>query len=465
MIECINEIKIDSKLGLFGISLVNMGGGKKAHLCVYSDENMDPGEECLKLPKDTMKIALFDPDGNRLWTKDLGKGVMPGVWFCPVLPFDLDKDGVDEIYFLNNLNVEHPFSMEGRVLEAFSPITGETLGRWKWPKTTFNERMSLAYRYYLVGGYSNGEPVLVTAQGTYEDMYLQGYGTGMEKKWEIAFPKTEKGPRAGHLTPVIDINDDGIDEIFWGERLISLETGEVLKCYAPEFNAHSDILIPYINYDTGKKYFYTTREGDEEIPPRVVTYDIDTGDIVWKAVEEGHMHYGWIATLGTEENHKRVAMAMRTIQRFTEVGEVVSGKELYYFDAYTGEPIELDLPFKGYDAMPVDINGDGISEFYCGNGEYAGCFFDQYGNMLFDTGTAAEGVAVESRSGRIFKDIPCEQIIVHCSNGKVKVFADTEAKGSKLFNFKHTYKGYHDFAEKLMTTGYNKVCSDSMCGI
>jgi hypothetical protein len=461
MIKCIKEFDLgEENIKIFSMVPVNIGNGKRAFLCVFSKDDVDPGEEFFHFPKDTLKFSLFDEYGKKLWTKDLGEGVIPGVWYCPVLPFDLDKDGIDEIYYLNNLNPSAPLTMEARVLEALSPITGQTIGQWKWPMTTFNERLSLAYRYYLIAGYSHGEPVLITAQGTYEDMYLQGYGTGMNKKWEIVFPKEAGGPKASHLTPVIDINDDGIDELFWGERLISIETGETIKCFDKSFNGHSDKIIPFIDYETGKKYLYTTREGYDEIPPRVVTFDVDTGNIVWKALEKGHIHFGWIGTVGVEQTPKRIAMATRVNQRFTQTGQVVDGKEVFYFDAFSGQEIELDVPFKGYDAMPLDINGDGISEFFCRSGEYAGCFFDQQGKMFF----RIEEI-LTARGARILPEIPCEQLLVLLKSGKVKIFADTTAKESKLFEFKHSYKGYHNFCERLMASGYNKLGSDSLCGI
>ena len=460
-IKCVKEFDLKTEdISYFGMVPVNMGDGKIAYLCVHSKDNVDPGEEFFHFPEDTLKFTLFNEDGNVLWEKDLGKGVIPGTWFCPVIPLDLDKDGVDEIYFLGNTNPNAPLTMVCRVLEAISPLTGETIGQWKWPMTTFEDRLSLAYRYYLIAGYAHGEPVLVTAQGTYGDMYLQGYGPGMVKKWEIKFPKDMEGPKASHLTPVIDINDDGVDELFWGERLISLETGEEVMCLDKNQNSHSDTIVPFVDYKTGKKYLYTTREGDEEIPPRVVTFDVDTGEIVWKAVEIGHMDYGWIANMGDEENLKKVAMAMRVIQHFGPKGQEVTGRELYYFDAFTGEPLELDLPFLGCDAMPVDINGDGISEFFCMRGDDAGTMFDQYGNVIFKIDEFGS-----TRGTRLLRELPCEQLLIMRKDGKVQIYADTDAVGSELFEFKNTYKGYHDFAERLMASGYNKVWSDSLCGI
>ena len=80
--------------------------------------------------------------------------------------------------------------------------------------------MSHSYRFFITGGYVHDKPVLVTAQGTYRDMYLQGYGEGMEKRWDIKIPYDDGGARSSHLCPVLDFNDDGVDELFWGERLI-----------------------------------------------------------------------------------------------------------------------------------------------------------------------------------------------------------------------------------------------------
>ena len=367
-------------------SLVKLGNGRYGFLFVYSNDTVDPGEEYYHHPTDTLKISMYSSDGKCMWTKDLGKGVIPGIWFCPVLPFDLDQDGVDEIYFLNNLNSEAPFSLVFRKLEALSAITGETIGRWDWPQNTFNERLSLCYRFYLVSGYSHGEPVLITSQGTYGDMYLQGYGPGMIKKWEKVISKDEKGPKASHLTPVLDFNNDGVDELFWGERLISLEDGCEVICYDKEnYNGHSDTIIPFIDYKTGESYLYTCREDPTDEPaPRIVTYHAD-GRRAWTAFDDacsGHMHYGWLATVGKPGNIKRIAMAMKYDRSFGENSVVYGENEEFYFDAVTGEKIEFKIPCKGSLVFPIDINGDGFSEFFCFEGEYKGYIFDQEGRKI-----------------------------------------------------------------------------------
>ncbi len=467
-IECLREFNLESP-GIKHVrsAPVNLGDGKEGVLFVYSYDSIDPGEEYYHHPKDTLKIAVYTAEGKRLWVKDLGEGVIPGIWFCPVLPLDLDCDGVDEIYFVNNINPNAPLSFVYRKLEALSPLTGETIGRWDWPQNTFNERLSLCYRFYLIAGYSNGKPVLITSQGTYGNMYLQGYGPGMEKKWDIVIPADEPGPRASHLTPVLDFNNDGIDELFWGERLISVEDGHEVICYDRDaYEGHSDIIIPFLNFETKERLLFTCREGaDEADVPRVVCFNED-GSHAWNALDEGHMHYGWLATVKNGDGYRRVVMAMKLVQHFGENSLTVDDKVEYYFDAFTGEILDWSLPCKGSKVVPVDINGDGYSEFFCAEGDDIGWFFDSDGNKLFkikESFEPREGVQV--KNGWILKDYPCEQVMIACEDGKVRIYGDTEAKGSEIFNFRQTYKGYHAFAQKLMATGYNHYRSNVSCGI
>lgn len=440
---------------------VSLGEGQEGVLFVYSEEGgVDPGEELYHHPVDTLKFTVFDEEGKRLWVKDLGPGVIPGVWFCPVLSLDLDMDGVDEIYFLNNLSPDHPFTFAYRKLEALDPRTGETLGRWDWPWNTFHDRLSLCYRFYLAAGLDHGKPVLITSQGTYGDMYLQGYGPGMVKKWETVIRDSDPGPRASHLTPVLDFNDDGVDELFWGERLLSVADGsEVVCCDKYSYRGHSDIVIPFLNFETGEKFIFTCREGDErEGVPRVVTFRED-GTRAWIAVEHGHMHFAWLATVGENEKYRRVIMTMEARSHLGETGIVDDEPVEYYFDAYTGETVEMKLPMLGSWMFPIDINGDGYSEFFCCQGEDKGWLFDQHGNKI----AKLEGTQV--RNGVILKKYACEQMMLKDENGIVRVYGDREAKPGELFRKRHEYKGYHAFQQRLMASGYNSERSNISCGI
>lgn len=276
-IKCLKEFDLGMELGQVRSVPVSLGKDMpEAVLFVYSSQgNLDPWPELFNYPKDTLKMALYTLDGVRMWKRDLGNGVIPGVWYAPFISFDLDQDGVDEIWFVNNLNPNIPFSLNARVLERIDPLTGETTGQWTWPDNTIDDTMSHSYRFFITGGYVHDKPVLVTAQGTYRDMYLQGYGEGMEKRWDIKIPYDDGGARSSHLCPVLDFNDDGVDELFWGERLISLEDGHEVFCGDKgKYLGHSDIVVPFEDIKTGKKYIYTCREDyEQEGEPRVVTYN------------------------------------------------------------------------------------------------------------------------------------------------------------------------------------------------
>lgn len=458
-IDLIKVFDMGTKLGQVRSVPVHMGREEKpCILFVYSKQpNLDPWEELFNFPCDTLKMALYGLDGQQLWMRDLGPGVVPGVWFMPFLAFDLDTDGVDEIYFLNNLNENLPLSLNGQVLERIDPRTGRTTGQWKWPDNTKDETLSHCYRFLITGGYAHGQPVLICAQGTYGDMFLQAYNAGMKKRWEIVIGKNDPGARSSHVCPVWDINGDGVDELFWGERLLSIDDGKEVFCGDKEgYNGHSDIVIPFIDIKTDKKYIYTCREGDEGPGiARVVTYD-DKGAVVWKALEEGHMHKGWVANIGPD--YGKVAMAMRLNRVIKNSQVCVTEPQVYYFDAVTGQPVDIDFPYRGSDFFPIDVNGDGYHEFLATEGDMAGVLVDRTGKVLERIG------GEQVKSGKMF-DFAGEQVMqFYPQEGKVRIWGDKNAQDSDILKARHDVS-YHDFMQQLTGTGYNHINGVISCAI
>ncbi len=459
-IKCLHEYDMGMELGQLRSVPVAMGKDlPKGVLFVYStQENIDPWQELFNYPKDTLKMSLYTEDGIPVWTRDLGNGVIPGVWYTPFISFDLDEDGVDEIWFLNNLNPNLPFSLNARVLERIDPISGITTGQWKWPDNTIDDAMSHSYRFYITGGYVHGKPVLVTAQGTYRDMYLQGYNPDMTKRWDIKIPYGDGGARASHLCPILDFDDDGVDEMFWGERLISLDDGHELFCGDKgKYFGHSDIVLPFVDKATGKKYIFTCREDDERPGvPRVVTYD-QKGDRAWIGVPDiGHMHSGWLANIG--EPNKKVAMAMRITRKVINNAIVDTEPEDFYFDAVTGKELANPLPFKGDEALPVDLNGDGLHEFFFTDGNLKGCVTDAKGKVLGFIG----GRTV--RSGKVI-DHPGETIMVYYKEeGKVRIWGDEDAAENEFTKERYSHP-YHFRMQHFMGTGYNHIHGHVSCGM
>ena len=89
--------------------------------------------------------------------------------------------------------------------------------------------MSHNYRHFIVGGEVDGKPVVVAMQGTYGRHTLHAYGARLKKLWEATTdPKKAGGALGSHMTPVVDIDGDGTDELFVGERCLSLRDGKEL---------------------------------------------------------------------------------------------------------------------------------------------------------------------------------------------------------------------------------------------
>ncbi|HOF18020.1 MAG TPA: polysaccharide lyase 11 [Phycisphaerae bacterium] len=406
----------------FHAAPVQLGsGGVDAIAVTYANSlGSNPWIEMFSYPTDTLKLAVLDLRGEVLWRRDLGPGVVPDGNFCPLFPFDLDGDGVDELYFVNNLDAVHPFAISKYRLERVDPRTGRTTGQWPWPGRNSEGPMVNAFRNVIAGGYVRGEPVLVTAQGTYLDMYLQGWNPDMGRRWEVEIPADSAGARGSHRHPVVDLNQDGVDELMWGERCLELDAGRELFCADREtYRGHSDIIQPVWDEQASQWRLFTGREKKNRVAPRVACYDAQ-GRRLWGALDHGHIHIGWVARL--EAGKSRTAMVIRIgSQEQTPRGRVVSGPEVFAFDVLTGEPREL--PFDPFQTLPVDLNGDGVHELVRGsahNGFGNGDVLDGRGKVL---GSVGGPVAMACK----VLDRPGEQVLTYSPDGTIRLWADANA--------------------------------------
>jgi hypothetical protein len=395
-------------------------GGIDAVVLAYSNSaGSNPWIEMFSFPEDTLKLAVFDLNGRQLWMRDLGPGVLPDLNFCPLFPFDLDGDGVDELYFVNNIDPAHPFAISKYRLERVAAATGQTTGQWPWPGRNAEGPMHNAFRNVIAGGFVRGAPVLLTAQGTYLDMYLQGWNADLSRRWDVTIAADSPGARGSHMHPVVDLNRDGIDEWMWGERCIEIEGGRELFCAdADTYSGHSDIVQPFLEPGTNRWLVYVTREKQSRVAPRVAVYDA-TGARLWGDLDHGHMHIGWVARLAPD---RLTAMAIRIgSQEQTKLARMIGGREVFAYDAVTGQPVAL--PFDPFQTIPVDLNGDGLHELVRGtkhDGNCSGDVIDGSGRML---GTVGGPVALASK----ILDRPGEQILTYAADGTIRIWADLEA--------------------------------------
>ena len=445
-LDTVIELDLGSAIGQFRAMPVDLGrGAPKAFLGVYcADFDDDPYVEMFFFPTDTLKMVLISETGKVLWRRDLGPGVVPGVWFCPVFPFDLNGDGVDEIWIVTNTNVDHPLGLSGYQLEAIDARTGEMIGQWPWPEVDRSQALSHVFRNFVAGGYVNDEPVLVTAQGTYGDMHLQGWRPDMTLRWEHMIAHSDPGARGSHMCPIADLDRDGKQEWMWGERCIALDAGRERFCADRDtYRGHSDIIQPVLDRSTGQWFLYTCREGDGQVAPRVVLYNAQ-GQRVWGHVDHGHMDMGWVARLGP--NCAPVAMAVRIGHKTCGPdGRFHYDRDAFVWDALTGEP--YNLPFDVYGTLPVDLNGDGYHELVYGIPGQDGTVIDRHGNKV---GSVGAPVAMLSK----FLDLPGEQILAYSPDGTIRVWADRNAedRAEAIARFSHPL---YRANQRLGGVGYN----------
>ena len=422
-LEVITTLDLASPAGQCRATGVSLGPGRpRAVLAVYAaDFDVDPYVEMFFFPTDTLKMVLFTVDGEVLWRRDLGPGVVPGMWFCPFRAFDLDGDGVDEIWFVNNTNPAHPLGLSTYCLERIDARTGETTGQWPWPRVNQQQNLSHMFRNFIVSGRVRGEPVLVTAQGTYGEMNFQGWRPDMTQRWTYTVPADAPGARGSHMVPVVDLNQDGVDELMWGERCIELDTGAELFCAdCDTWRGHSDIIQPLWDAQTQRWFIFTARESYPNDGPRLLLFD-DQGGRVWSDVDHGHMDMGWVARIG--DNKRQIATAIR-------IGHKTCGPDgrhhydmdEFSYDALTGQPI--DLPFNAYQTKPVDLTGDGYHELVRGISGGNGDVLDHRGNVIGNVGGTVALIGS-------FCDLPGEQLLTYQGEGTVQIWANRDAANGR----------------------------------
>jgi len=452
-IECLLEFNTGLKTRLHR-AVRFRNAGRTGLLLVHSHApDQQPSLPNFVWPNDTLKISAFTFQGEQLWQHDVGRGIIPGRWFCPVFPFDLDGDGVEEVYHIGNSTPDMPFNKDAMEVTALSGETGEVIRSARLPWFPGNQTMSDTFRYLINGGYSHGRPRLVTSQGCYHELTIHAWQGNLEPLWQRHIPNSEPGCRASHMTSVLDIDGDGRDEVFLGERCIDIDTGQD-KWVADRdnYHGHSDVVMPTLDHRTGDWFLYTCREFPWPEGSRGVVMFDGQGREVWGHRGMGHMHDGWTARLC--DDGSRLCYAMEVVKHKTG-SRVTSVDAKSYFYDMAGNPLEVPFPLEC--TRPVDIDGDGRHDLLYVNGfafrgkttDLPGLLIDRHGNKI---GRLTGGLVFLHKIDAL--GCPGEQIVTHDGHGTIRVYGCPGAKDSEeaLARYAHPY---YESCARLWAVGYN----------
>ncbi|MBE8720783.1 silent information regulator protein Sir2 [Sphingobacterium sp. Ka21] len=208
------------------------GDGQYDYIIRHPNSNVDPG---VVNPNDgtTYKIEAYLHDGTYLWTKDLGPGIEPGVWYSPFIVYDFDGDGKAEVA-LKTAGDDFLKNDEGRVyggseyLSIWDGMTGEEIARVDWPER--NDRygnVNRQNRNQIGMAYLDGKtPCILSARGTYRLMVVDAWQLNngkLEKLWR--WDGDEENPvvrsQGAHNMVSGDVDGDGKDEILLGSCMLN----------------------------------------------------------------------------------------------------------------------------------------------------------------------------------------------------------------------------------------------------
>lgn len=265
------------------------GDGQYDYIIRHPNSNVDPG---VVNPNDgtTYKIEAYLHDGTYLWTKDLGPGIEPGVWYSPFIVYDFDGDGKAEVA-LKTAGDDFLKNDEGRVyggseyLSIWDGMTGEEIARVDWPER--NDRygnVNRQNRNQIGMAYLDGKtPCILSARGTYRLMVVDAWQLNngkLEKLWR--WDGDEENPvvrsQGAHNMVSGDVDGDGKDEILLGSCMLnsngtlrwSTGLGHSDKAYLTDIDPERKGLEVFLSIEPWLDNGYG-----------VSTVDANTGERIW----------------------------------------------------------------------------------------------------------------------------------------------------------------------------------------
>jgi hypothetical protein len=224
------EIPLQSSESAAGIGIGDLDGdGDFEYLVKVPGGNLDPYFHHSDLIDDTFKLEAYDAEKGLLWRYDMGWGIERGIWYSPVVVYDLDQDGKDEVY-ARWTDGDFRTAPKHQVADAAGSVvrldsqTGEVSARAEWPGDVTPENYSRNQRHYMCIAYLDGEnPSLIVGRGLYSTIRLWAYDKDLKLIWKWCSDDEDEADFSGtcsHGPRAVDLDGDGRDEISLGTAVV-----------------------------------------------------------------------------------------------------------------------------------------------------------------------------------------------------------------------------------------------------
>ena len=295
----------DPKMRVGKVAVADLNGdGTYDFIIRTPDSNVDPGMSGT-LDGRTYQIEAYLSDGTFLWSKDLGQGIEPGVWYSPFIAYDFNGDGKAEVA-LKTAPETTKRNDKGRVdsgeeyLSVWDGMTGREIARVDWPERNDRYGNLVRQNRNQIGmAYLDGKtPYILACRGTYKLMVVDAWelrGDKLVRAWR--WDGDEENPiirsMGAHSLVSGDVDNDGRDEILLGSCMIddngtalwSAGLGHPDKAYLTDIDPNRPGMEVYLCLEP----FHTNGRG-------VCMVDARTGEQVWNIGHETkHVGNGMVA--------------------------------------------------------------------------------------------------------------------------------------------------------------------------
>jgi rhamnogalacturonan endolyase len=225
------SIKLDGDYDFQKVGIGDLDGdGRLDFVIKQPNANIDPYIDYWKRSPGTYKLEAYNADGKFMWRYDLGWAIEQGIWYSPMVVYDLDGDGKAEV--AAKTGEGDPRDEQGLVqtgpeyLSILDGQTGKEIARTAWPSRDRFPSYNYASRNQLCVAYLDGKtPCLIVERGTYNTMKAVAYQFRNGKltelwRWEEKEEFAGYRGQGAHITIAADLDGDGRDEVILGSSVL-----------------------------------------------------------------------------------------------------------------------------------------------------------------------------------------------------------------------------------------------------